>query len=82
MYFCIRFCICIHQRIQFCFSALRILPENRIFPFGTGFAYSCMSGKLPDKTKPQQRRLTMFFPILPIATGIIGYSIIQKIRDI
>ena len=42
----------------------------------------CPGNSRAKQQKPQQRRLTMFFPILPIATGIIGYSIIQKIRDI
>ena len=63
MYFRIHFCILIHQHFQSSFFTLRFLPENRIFPFGTGFAYSCTSGQLPDKTTKTSTKET--YHVLP-----------------
>ncbi|PJJ42846.1 hypothetical protein BGX16_2897 [Hallerella succinigenes] len=48
MYFCIHFRIRIHQHFQPCFSTLRFLLKKQHFPFGTGFAYSCMFEKISD----------------------------------
>ena len=56
MHFRIHFCIYVYQRFQSSFPTLRFLLIKRIFLFGTGFAYSCMSRKLPDKTtKPSTK---------------------------
>ena len=63
MYFRIHFRIHIHQHFQSSFSTLRFLLNKQHFPFGTGFAHSCMSRKLPDKTTKTSTKET--YHVLP-----------------
>ena len=80
MYFCIHFRIHINQHFQSSFSTPRFLLKKQHFPFGTGFAYSCMSGKLPGNNPLTKEHTMNPFVLFVAATAELIYFLSQEDR--
>ena len=65
MYFRIHFCICIYQRIQFCFLALRFLLKKCIFLLARVLRIAVCPGNSRTKQQPSTKENHHVLPNIP-----------------